>query len=132
MPLTHGLCKNKNHASATCQKRAKGHSVNATLDNLMGGNNTACVAPVKQPFSSTKIDGEKSLQIDKSASTPTKTSQTTSCSTRVVCIFRSLLRHSAVENETSCHCRRAQHRPLFRPSMLLTRTVTFTRLLYWQ
>lgn len=37
---THGLCKNTNHTSATCQKRAEGHNVNATLDNMMGGNNT--------------------------------------------------------------------------------------------
>ena len=35
---THGLGKNKNHTSATCNRQADGHKTGATLDNMMGGS----------------------------------------------------------------------------------------------
>ena len=36
---THGLGKNRNHTSATCNNKAEGHKDEATADNMMGGNN---------------------------------------------------------------------------------------------
>ena len=36
---THGLGKNANHTSATCNNKAEGHKDDATADNMMGGNN---------------------------------------------------------------------------------------------
>jgi hypothetical protein len=37
---SHGLIRNPNHTSRTCTTRAEGHQEAATLDNMMGGNNT--------------------------------------------------------------------------------------------
>ena len=37
---THGLGRNKNHTSATCNRPAEGHKREATLDNMMGGSTT--------------------------------------------------------------------------------------------
>ena len=37
---THGLGPNANHNSKTCTKKARGHQEDATVDNMMGGNNT--------------------------------------------------------------------------------------------
>ena len=37
---THGLSKDFKHCSATCNNPKPGHQVTATVDNLMGGNNT--------------------------------------------------------------------------------------------
>jgi hypothetical protein len=37
---THGLTNNKEHTSKTCTKKATGHQEDATLGNMMGGNNT--------------------------------------------------------------------------------------------
>jgi hypothetical protein len=37
---THGLTNNAEHTSKTCSNKAKGHQEAATLDNMMGGNNT--------------------------------------------------------------------------------------------
>ena len=37
---THGLSMNPNHTSATCNCQAPGHQTAATLQNMMGGNNT--------------------------------------------------------------------------------------------
>ena len=36
---THGLGKNRNHTSATCNNKAEGHKDEATADNMLGGNN---------------------------------------------------------------------------------------------
>ena len=36
---THGLGKNKQHTSATCNNKAEGHKDNATINNMQGGNN---------------------------------------------------------------------------------------------
>ena len=37
---SHGLGTNKDHTSKTCTKKAQGHKEDATVDNMMGGNNT--------------------------------------------------------------------------------------------
>ena len=37
---SHGLCKNPNHNSGNCTNRAEGHQAEATLGNMMGGNNS--------------------------------------------------------------------------------------------
>ena len=37
---SHGYVKNPQHNSKTCTKKAKGHQEDATLGNMMGGNNT--------------------------------------------------------------------------------------------
>ena len=37
---THGLSDNKDHTSRTCTNKATGHKEDATLNNMMGGNNT--------------------------------------------------------------------------------------------
>lgn len=37
---THGLGRNKNHTSATCNRPAEGHKKEATLDKMMGGSTT--------------------------------------------------------------------------------------------
>ena len=37
---THGLTTNAEHNSKTCTRKAKGHQEDATLDNMLGGNNT--------------------------------------------------------------------------------------------
>ena len=37
---THGLTTNPEHNSKTCTRKAKGHQEDATLDNMLGGNNT--------------------------------------------------------------------------------------------
>ena len=37
---THGLGRNKEHTSATCNRKSEGHKTDATLDNMMGGSNT--------------------------------------------------------------------------------------------
>ena len=39
---THGLGRNAEHTSKTCTKPAKGHQRQATVTNMMGGNNTIC------------------------------------------------------------------------------------------
>jgi hypothetical protein len=36
---SHGLSRNPNHSGATCQHPAEGHRSDATLSNMMGGNN---------------------------------------------------------------------------------------------
>ena len=41
---THGLGKNRNHTSATCNNKAEGHKDDATADNMMGGNNKIMTA----------------------------------------------------------------------------------------
>jgi hypothetical protein len=42
---THGLGKNRVHTSATCNRKGEGHLDAATLDNMMGGNNTILRGP---------------------------------------------------------------------------------------
>ena len=37
---THGLTTNVQHTSKTCSRKASGHQEDATLDNMLGGNNT--------------------------------------------------------------------------------------------
>ena len=37
---THGLSDNKDHTSRPCTNKATGHKEDATLSNMMGGNNT--------------------------------------------------------------------------------------------
>ena len=36
---THGLTNNTSHTSKTCTRRAEGHNEEATIDNMLGGNN---------------------------------------------------------------------------------------------
>ena len=37
---THGATRNKDHTSKTCSRPAEGHKTEATLFNMMGGNNS--------------------------------------------------------------------------------------------
>ena len=51
---SHGLSKNRQHTSATCNHPADGHKREATLQKMMGGNNTI-LRPQHEPAASTNL-----------------------------------------------------------------------------
>ena len=46
---THGLGTNANHTSATCNRPAEGHQREATVSNMMGGNNKIMTGGIRRP-----------------------------------------------------------------------------------
>lgn len=56
---THGVTNNPDHNSRSCTRKATGHQEDATIDNMMGGNNTIRRKPK-----------EKNLFIEKNPRTP--------------------------------------------------------------
>lgn len=56
---THGVTTNPDHNSRTCTRKATGHQENATIDNMLGGNNTIRRKP-----------NEKNTFIEKNPRTP--------------------------------------------------------------